>query len=52
MDDVLEVRRTPQPDPTQPSGFGYADVRVYRKGEAVSPLAAPFAPIDVAELLP
>lgn len=52
VDDVLEVRRTPQPDPTQPSGFGYADVRVYRKGEAVSPLAAPFAPIDVAELLP
>ena len=52
VDDVIEIRRDPQPDDTQPSGFGYADLRVYRRGDIVSPLAAPLASIDVAEFLP
>ena len=52
VDNVVEVRRNPQPNDAQPSGFGYADLRVYRRGDTVSPLAAPLASIDVAELLP
>lgn len=43
---VLEVHRQPQ------ASGGYADVRVYRAGETISPLAAPEAVIAVADLLP
>lgn len=36
----------------QPSAEGYTDVRAYDEGESVSPLAAPDAPVRVADLLP
>lgn len=48
----LEVRRTPQPDPTQPFGHGYADLTTVLPGAAASPLAAPHAAVAVDDLLP
>jgi len=42
---TLEVRR-------QPEGGEYVSLDVYGEGEAVAPLAAPDAPVRVADLLP
>jgi Uma2 family endonuclease len=52
VDRQLEVRRSPVTDTTQPHGFGYADMRVLKVGESISPLAAPQATIAVRDLLP
>jgi Uma2 family endonuclease len=52
VDRTLEVRRGPQARPAAPSGWDYADVSVFRKGEKVTPLAAPGCEISVEELLP
>ncbi len=52
IDRRLEVYRHPQADVTQPYGFGYADVRILKAREKVSPLAAPRSQVKVAELLP
>ncbi len=47
----LEVYRQPQPDNTQPFGFGYGGKTVYGSDAVVQPLAAP-RPIAVSALLP
>jgi len=49
-DRVLEVHRDPVSVGTQEAR--YADVRAYRPGESVEPLAAPGRPIAVEDLLP
>ena len=36
VDDQLEVRRDPRPDPSQPFGHGYASLTVLRPGDVVS----------------
>jgi Uma2 family endonuclease len=48
----LEVHRNPVADATQPFGFRYADRTIHDPGDAVAPLAAPNAPVAVADLLP
>lgn len=52
IDHCLEVHRRPARDPKAPFGFTYADVRMYRDGEAVSPIATRRASIPIADLLP
>jgi Uma2 family endonuclease len=52
IDDQLEVYRDPAPDSLQPHSFGYRDVQVLKRGDTVSPLAAPHATIAVTDLLP
>ncbi len=47
----LEVYRQPQPDDTQPFGFGYGEKTVHQDGEVVQPLGAP-NPVAVSALLP
>lgn len=47
----LEVHRHPEPDETQPHGFGYAQRTTHKSGEIVHPLAAP-RPVAVSMLLP
>jgi Uma2 family endonuclease len=49
---TLEVRRDPAPKAGTPFGWEYADVSVFRKGETVTPLAAPGCEIPVGDLLP
>jgi Uma2 family endonuclease len=51
-DNVLEVRRDPRPDATQPLGFGYATLVTFTASDFVTPLAVPGARIPVADLLP
>lgn len=51
VDGQLEVRRDPRPDPSLPSGHGYAGRTVLRPGDVVSPLAAPHLVLAVADLL-
>jgi Uma2 family endonuclease len=51
VDGQLEVRRDPRPDPSQPLGYGYAELKVLRPGDVVSPLAAPHLAFAVADLL-
>jgi len=51
VDDQLEVRRDPRPDPSQPFGYGYASLTVVRSGDVISPLAAPHLVFAVADLL-
>jgi Uma2 family endonuclease len=48
----LEIRRNPQPDSTQPFGYGYADLTTVLPGSTASPLAAPHAAVAVDDLLP
>jgi hypothetical protein len=48
----LEVRRDPQPDPTQFFGHGYGTLTTFAPGDRVSPLAAPQASVAVDDLLP
>lgn len=48
----LEVYRKPVKDKTSDFGFSYADVKYFRRGDSVRPLAKPRAVIAVADLLP
>lgn len=52
QDNVLEVRRDPRPDTTEPFGYSSGSLSTLRPGEFATPLAAPTARIAVAELLP
>ncbi len=52
LDRVLEVRREPIRSATMPYGWDYRLVQIVRPGESVTALAAPAAPIAVADLLP
>ncbi len=47
----VEVYRQPQPDETQPYGYGYMDVKFYQAGEIIQPLASS-NPVAVSALLP
>ena len=49
---ALEIYRDPQPDPTKPFQYGYANVTRLRIGDTIAPLAAPKAVIQVSDLLP
>ncbi len=51
-DGELEIYRDPQPDPTATFGFRYFTTTVLRRGDSVTPLAAPRATIAVSDLLP
>lgn len=48
----LHVFRDPQPDTTQPHGFGYATLLALDASDTVAPLAVPSSTVTVAELLP
>ncbi|MGH7171892.1 MAG: Uma2 family endonuclease [Gemmataceae bacterium] len=52
VDHQLEVRRDPQPDPSQPYGHSYASVTTLVPPAVVNPLAAPKVSLAVADLLP
>ncbi len=52
VNNQLEVRRDPRPDPTQPYGHGYATLSTLVPPATVSPLAAPQVSLAVADLLP
>ena len=52
IDDVLEIYRNPVPSRASRFGWAYADTRVFRRGDSISPLAASTARIAVADLLP
>jgi len=51
-DRVLEVHRQPAPMADQPLGHHFRSVTRYTEAEAVAPLAAPNAPVAVADLRP
>src|SRR5579885_182049 len=48
----LEVRRDPQPDPANPRRFRYTQTIILKAGDTIAPLAAPQALVAVADLLP
>jgi Uma2 family endonuclease len=52
IDRQVEVHRSPKKDKSQPFGYAYADVRVAKPGETLSPLAAAKAKITVKDVLP
>ncbi len=52
VDQVLEVRRDPVAAPKARYGHRYSTTIVLRGGEHVSPLAAPHAIVQIADLLP
>ena len=52
IDDMLEVRRDPRPDPAAEFGHSYATLTELKTGDFASPLAAPAARTAVADLLP
>ncbi len=52
VDRVLEVRRDPVRSTAAPYGWDYRVVEIARPGDRVTALAAPDAPIAVADLLP
>jgi Uma2 family endonuclease len=49
---VLEVRRDPGPETDAPHGWAYRSVQILPPLAVIAPLAAPAAPIAVADLLP
>ena len=49
---LLVVHRDPQPDPTSPYGPSYRTVNNLVPGQTLTPLAAPQATINVADLVP
>lgn len=51
-DRVLEVHRQPAPMADQPLGHNYRSVTRHTEDESVALLAAPHAPVRVADLLP
>ena len=52
VEGVLEVHQEPQPAPAAAHGWVYRSVETLRPPTTVTPLAAPGAPIPVADLLP
>jgi Uma2 family endonuclease len=48
----LEVYRDPVADPAQPFAWRYASRAILDPGDSIAPLAAPQAPVAVADLLP
>ena len=50
-DDVLEVHRRPETTPSTRFRWTYGELRMLRRGDVVTPLAAPNARIDVEDLL-
>lgn len=52
QDNQLECFRTPITDETQPYGFGYADIAIFKPTDHIQPLGASQAKLTVAELLP
>jgi Uma2 family endonuclease len=52
VDQVLEVRRGPVTSDAAPYGWTYERLTVLGHGDTVAPVAAPFATIPVADLLP
>ena len=52
VDRCVEVYRNPVADPSATLGWRYADVTVFAPPATLAPLAAPAAPIAVADLLP
>jgi Uma2 family endonuclease len=52
VNNQLEVRRDPRPDPSQHYGHGYASLTLLVPPAVVTPLAAPQISLAVAELLP
>lgn len=52
VDDVVEVHRQPVPDPAAPHGWRFGSVTRLSRGQQAAPLAAPDAPVPVADLLP
>jgi len=50
--DTIEVHRDPDPSPDAPSGWRYRSVVTLRPPATAAPLAAPDAPILVADLRP
>jgi Uma2 family endonuclease len=49
---LLIVHRVPRPDSTNPFGATYGSVTSLSPGQTVSPLAAPNASVNVADLIP
>jgi Uma2 family endonuclease len=49
---LVIVRRDPRSDPGSPFAASYGTVTSLPAGQAVAPLAAPQAPVNVADLLP
>jgi Uma2 family endonuclease len=49
---LLIIHRDPRPDTTNPFGASYATVNAFPTGQGVSPLAAPHASVNVADLIP
>jgi Uma2 family endonuclease len=52
VDQVLEVRRLPGPDPAAPFGWRYRSIEIMRREASVSPLALPAAHIRTSDLFP
>lgn len=52
MDQVLEVYRRPTTSALSRFGWAYAETQVLRRGEVVTPLAAPGGQVAVDDLLP
>ncbi len=52
IEDCVEVHRQPKKQKDAPFGHIYEDVRIYRRGETIAPLAKPDAQVPVDELLP
>jgi Uma2 family endonuclease len=52
VNNQLEVRRDPRPDPSQHYGHGYASLTTLVPAAIVNPLAAPQVSLAVADLLP
>ena len=52
VNNQLEVRRDPRPDPSQHYGHGYASLATLVPPAVVNPLAAPQISLAVADLLP
>ena len=50
--DTIEVHRDPDPSPDAPSGWRYRSVVTLSPPATVAPLAAPYEPILVVDLLP
>jgi Uma2 family endonuclease len=52
VDHLLEIYRDPEAAPASPYGWRYASVTTLRRGDVVTPLAAPRSRVAVADLLP
>jgi Uma2 family endonuclease len=52
VDRQVEVHRQPQPDPSKPHGYGYAEIIVYQPGQQIAPLCKPEVFLAVNDMLP